>query len=267
MAPIDLETRWRSLFISDVHLGTRGCRASILADFLARTHADNIFLLGDIVDLERAGYQPYWPRAHGAIVEALSARAAAGTRVVFVPGNHDEALRSLCGLRIGHVEVARSLEHVTAAGERLLLTHGDEFDVRHAYGPAVARLAEFLYDGLLRLSVAVHAGRRWAGLPYWSLITAAKWQLSAVRRAVSRYEDNAARAAAEAGFDGIVCGHIHRPANQRLHGVRYINTGDWVEHCTALIEHQDGRLELLDLAHPRRELRTRNTAAPAPVAA
>jgi UDP-2,3-diacylglucosamine pyrophosphatase LpxH len=251
MAPISETTRWRSLFISDVHLGTRGCRAEMLAEFLRTMRTDQLFLLGDIVDFENMRRRVYWPAAHEEVVRVVTAMAAAGTRVVYVPGNHDESLRYACGSNLGPVEVHRTLIHETASGERLLLTHGDEFDVSDAYSPTLANIAEMLYRSLLRMSVIVHAGRAFAGLPHWSLLTCLKWKLRKVREAVARFEMDAAIAASSAGLDGVVCGHIHRPSMQRLHGIRYINTGDWVEHCTALAEHADGRLELLDWTRAR----------------
>lgn len=259
--------RLRSVFISDLHLGSRGCRAELLTDFLRNMRAEQLFLLGDIIDLESMGREFYWPEAHENIYRGFLQLAEKGTRVTFVPGNHDSAIRRFCGSTIGSIGIRRSLIHETASGERLLLTHGDEFDVRSAYHPAVARLAEFLYRSALRLSVLVHAGRNRIGRPYWSLLSALKWRLETVRAAVGRFEDTAARAAAEAGVDGIICGHIHRPAIRDLHGVRYVNTGDWVEHCTALAEHADGRLELLDWARRTSITSVWPASAPLPAAA
>jgi UDP-2,3-diacylglucosamine pyrophosphatase LpxH len=237
---------WRSVFLSDIHLGSRGCRAALLAGFLEHMRAEQLFLLGDIVDLESLRRECYWPDTHEQIYQSFLHLAASGTRVLYVPGNHDRGIRRFCGGSLGGIEIHRSLIHETAAGQRLLLTHGDEFDVRRHYSPPLARAAAILYGYALRLNALVHAGRDWTGRPYWSLLTSLKWRVQAVRTAVARFEDHAARAAADAGLDGIICGHIHRPIVRDVHGVRYVNTGDWVEHCTVLGEHADGRLELLD---------------------
>ncbi len=267
MTSPDQGARWRSVFLSDIHLGSRGCRAGLLAGFLRELRADQLFLLGDIVDLESMRREFYWPQAHERIYQSFLQLAASGTRVVYVPGNHDAALRRFCGSRLGEIEIHHSLIHETAAGERLLLAHGDEFDVRRDYSPAVARAAAIAYRYALRLSAVVHAGRNWAGRPYWSLLTALKLRVEAVRAAIARFEDLAARTAAEAGLDGVVCGHIHRPVIRELHGVRYLNTGDWVEHCTALAESADGRLALIDWANGRSLEPNRVTGEPLPAAA
>jgi UDP-2,3-diacylglucosamine pyrophosphatase LpxH len=267
MTAADYGARWRSVFLSDIHLGSRGCRAALLAAFLENLRADALFLLGDIVDLESLRQECYWPKNHEQIYQTFLHLADSGTRVVYVPGNHDSAMRRFCDSRLGCIEIYRSLIHETAAGERFLLTHGDEFDVRREYNPALARAASVLYRYALRLSALVHAGRDWAGRPYWSLLTSLKWRMEAVRTAVARFENHAARAAAHAGLDGVICGHIHRPIVRDLHGVRYVNTGDWVEHCTALVEHADGRLELIDRAKRTSIAPAHPAGQPIPVAA
>jgi UDP-2,3-diacylglucosamine pyrophosphatase LpxH len=267
MVTTDHRVHCRSLFLSDIHLGTPGCQAGLLADLLATVSPEQLFLLGDIVDIERLQAAYYWPAAHEAIVASVLALAADGTRVVFVPGNHDAALRAFCGSRLGPVEVHRTLVHETADGRRLLLAHGDDFDVGHHYSPAVAQLAEVLYGSLLRLSTLIHAGRDRLGLPYWSLLRSVKLRLQAVREAVARYEARAVAAALDAGVDGIVCGHIHRPASRQVGSVHYLNSGDWVEHCTAVVEHADGGLELIDWSRDPGPVRLRATSRPAAAAA
>ena len=242
--------RYRSVFISDIHLGTRGSRADFLADFLRRTSAEHIYLVGDIIDGWRLRRGWYWDRHHDDVINLLLRHARAGTKITYVPGNHDELVRRYLhlGLEIAGVRFAEEAEHVTAAGERLLVIHGDQFDSVVRYAKLLAVLGDWAYTGALVLNRWFNIARARFGYPYWSLSAYLKRQVKEAVKAIDRFEVALAAEASARGFDGVVCGHIHHPEMRVVNGVRYINDGDWVESCTALVEHHDGRLELLDWA-------------------
>ncbi|HQT74040.1 MAG: UDP-2,3-diacylglucosamine hydrolase [Acidiphilium sp. 37-67-22] len=241
-------TRYRSVFISDTHLGTRGCRADFLADFLRRTSAEHIYLVGDIIDGWRLQRGWYWDKHHDDVVTQLLRSARAGTKVTYIPGNHDEAVRRYLhlSLEIAGIRFADEAEHVTAAGERLLIIHGDQFDSVVCYARLLAVLGDWAYGAALVLNRWFNVARARLGYPYWSLSAYLKRQVKEAVKAIDRFEVALAAEAASRGFDGVVCGHIHHPEMRVVNGIRYINDGDWVESCTALVEHHDGRLELLD---------------------
>ena len=242
--------RYRSVFISDTHLGTRGSRADFLADFLRRTSAEQIYLVGDIIDGWKLRRGWYWDSHHDDVVNLLLRHARAGTKITYVPGNHDELVRRYLhlGLEIAGVRFADEAEHVTAAGERLLVIHGDQFDSVVRYARLLAVLGDWAYTGALVLNRWFNIARARFGYPYWSLSAYLKRQVKGAVKAIDRFEVALAAEASARGFDGVVCGHIHHPEMRVVNGVRYINDGDWVESCTALVEHHDGRLELLDWA-------------------
>jgi len=237
--------RVRTLFISDVHLGFRGARAEYLVDCLDNVAADCIVVAGDLVDLWSLKRGFYWPTAHQEVLRRLLRLAREGTRVIYVPGNHDEAFRELCGAAFGSLEIRREYVHVAADGQRLLVVHGDEFDTDVRVAPLLGWLGNSLYDVIIAAGRWVHGLRRQLRLPYWSLATWIKTRVPDAMRYVERFEAAAAREASRRGLDGIVCGHIHRPQLKVLEGVLYCNAGDWVEHCTALVEDRNGRMALI----------------------
>jgi UDP-2,3-diacylglucosamine pyrophosphatase LpxH len=236
---------FRAIFISDVHLGTKGCKAELLADFLARNSCDSLYLVGDIVDGWRLRHRWYWPEAHNRVLEAVLRHIDAGTRVVYVPGNHDEVFRSYCGRSIAGVEIAREAIHVTADGKRLLVLHGDQFDAVIAYARWLAHLGDWAYGLAMELNEWCHAVRRQLGLDYWSLSAFLKQKVKNALEYICRFENAVACEVGARGLDGVVCGHIHHPALKTIGGVIYINDGDWVESCTALVENRCGKLEIL----------------------
>lgn len=240
--------RHRTIWISDTHLGTAGCNAELLLDFLKSVQPETLYLVGDIIDGWRLKRGWYWPPAHNDIVRRVLKLAHKGTRVVYVPGNHDEALRDFTGLNFGGVEVVPEIIHTTADGRRLLVLHGDEFDGVVLYARWLAFLGDRAYALLLRLNVAFNAVRRRFGLPYWSLSAYVKHRVKNAVSFISRFEEAVAHAARDRGVDGVVCGHIHSAEIREFGGVTYYNDGDWVESCTALVEHPDGRMEILDWA-------------------
>jgi UDP-2,3-diacylglucosamine pyrophosphatase LpxH len=247
--------RTRIVFISDIHLGTRGCQAELLLDFLDSVDTEVLILVGDIVDWWSLRRRLYWPAAHQAVLARFMQLAAAGTRVIYVPGNHDEAARAFCGLTLGRIDVQRELVHETASGQRLLVLHGDEFDGSIEFSGWLKQFGSFMYDLMLVAGRAVHFLRRRLGHPYWSLAAWLKQAVPNAKEYIARFEAAAIQEAARRGLDGVVCGHIHHPQLREAGGRVYCNDGDWVEHCTALIEDRGGRLALLpwaDFAWTRR---------------
>jgi UDP-2,3-diacylglucosamine pyrophosphatase LpxH len=235
----------RTIFISDVHLGTRGCKAEILADFLAANACDTLYLVGDIIDGWQLQRRWYWNHEQTRVVQEILAKADRGTRVIFIPGNHDEFLRRYAGRTLAGIEIALEAIHETADGKRLWVLHGDVFDSVIGYAKWLAHVGDRAYSFALALNDRLHAIRRWIGLPYWSLSAYLKHAVKNAVEYVSRYEEIVARAAAAKGVDGVMCGHIHHAEIRSIGAIRYLNDGDWVESCTALVEDARGHLEIL----------------------
>ena len=240
--------RYRSIWISDIHLGTRGCADEMLIDFLDHCDSEYLYLVGDIIDGWRMKRRFYWPERHNAIVRRIMKRAKRGTRVIYIPGNHDEMFRQFSGLNFGGVEIRRSARHETADGRRLLVLHGDEFDSVVMGHRWLAFLGDAAYNFLLRSNVVINAVRRRLNLPYWSLSKHAKHKVKDAVAFIGRFEEAVSIAARKQGVDGVVCGHIHTADERDFDGITYYNDGDWVESCTALVEHADGRMEILHWA-------------------
>ncbi len=237
--------RFRTLFISDVHLGARGCQAGKLLDFLRNHEADTIYLVGDIVDgwALRSGW--FWPQAHNDVVQKFLRHVRKGTRIVYIPGNHDEFLRGYYGTHFGGIEVVEQAIHVAADGRKYLVVHGDHFDLVVTQARWLALLGDKAYEFALVVNRLFNDVRRLLGFGYWSL---SQWAKLKVKNAVSyigEYERALAADAKRHDAQGIICGHIHHAAIHEHFGVRYVNCGDWVESCTAIAEHQDGRLEII----------------------
>ena len=259
--PSDARRRYRTVWISDVHLGTRGCNAQMLIDFLDHVDSDTMYLVGDIIDCWRLKKKFYWPPAHNDIVWRILKRAKRGTRIVYIPGNHDEMFRQFSGLNFGGVEIRRAAFHETADGRRLMVLHGDEFDTIMLAHRWLAFVGDTLYHLLMSLNIGVNWVRQRFGLSYWSLSKMAKHKVKNAVEFISRFEQLVARAAAERGVDGVVCGHIHTAEIREIGGVAYYNDGDWVEGCTALVEHFDGRMEVLHWAEIMKERQTAEAEA------
>lgn len=240
--------RYRTIWISDVHLGTRGCNAGMLIDFLDHVDSETMYLVGDMIDGWRLKKRFYWPAIHNDVVWRLLKRARRGTRMIYIPGNHDEVFRQFSGLDFGGIKVRRKAIHETADGRRLLVLHGDEFDAITLAHRWLAHVGDTAYTLLMSANRAVNAFRRRFGMPYWSLSKHAKAKVKNAVAFVSRFEEVVAHSAGVRGVDGVVCGHIHTAEAREIAGVAYYNDGDWVEGCTALIEHFDGRMELLHWA-------------------
>ncbi|MCO5066627.1 MAG: UDP-2,3-diacylglucosamine diphosphatase [Rhizobiaceae bacterium] len=241
----DEARRYRSLFISDLHLGTRGAQADALLEFLREHDADTIYLVGDIVDGWRLRTSWHWPQSHNDVVQKLLRKARKGARIVYVPGNHDEFLRAFCGSNFGEIELVESIVHRAADGKRYLVIHGDVFDVVVRHAKWLAFLGDWAYVLALELSRQVNHVRRRFGFTYWSLSAWAKAKVKNAVNFIGRFEETLAMEAARCGVDGVICGHIHTASQRNFNGLAYINTGDWVESCTAIVEHYDGRMELI----------------------
>jgi UDP-2,3-diacylglucosamine pyrophosphatase LpxH len=244
-------SRYRTIFISDIHLGTRGCKADYLLDFIKNTDCETMYLVGDIVDGWRMKRTWYWPQAHNDVVQKLLRKVRKGLRLVYVPGNHDEFLRDYQGVHFGGVEVTRETIHETADGKRLLVIHGDEFDGVVKYARWLALLGDWAYVTMLQVNTWFNYLRRKLGFGYWSLSAFLKHRVKNAVQFISNFEEAVVAEAKRQGADGVVCGHIHSAEMRMIDGVLYINDGDWVESCTALVEHMDGRLEILPWAELR----------------
>ncbi|MEX2126071.1 MAG: UDP-2,3-diacylglucosamine diphosphatase [Woeseia sp.] len=235
----------RTVWLSDVHLGSRACRVNLLLDFLRQTRCELLYLVGDIIDLESLRRTFYWPASHSEVLRMLLKKSQEGTRVIYIPGNHDDDLRAYAGLKFGNIEVSRQAIHTTRAGRRLLVLHGDQFDavVRgRSFGVLLGSLA---CRTLLALNRFTHWLHDLSGRPYWSLAQHVKSRFGGARRYVDRFRHATLAAAREARVDGVICGHIHKADLVELDGLLYCNDGDWVESCTALVENQGGELSLL----------------------
>ena len=235
----------RTLFLSDVHLGFRHARARELNEFLHDIEAECIVLVGDIIDALSLARRAFWTSAHTQVVRTLLARQRAGTRLIYIPGNHDERLGMLAQMLRGQFEVHREWVHRTARGERLLVLHGDQFDAAMVCPRWLSRVGDLLHGVTLGVNHQVNNMRRAFGRPYWPLAEWLKLRIGTSLRYIEQFERLAALHAARFGYDGVVCGHIHRANLRDIAGTLYGNTGDWVESCTALIENPHGQLELL----------------------
>ncbi|MBU8539328.1 UDP-2,3-diacylglucosamine diphosphatase [Falsiroseomonas tokyonensis] len=259
-----LRRRYRTVFLSDLHLGTRGCRADFLVDFLRQTECEQLYLVGDIVDGWRLRKSWYWDAEHDEAIRLVLRMARNGTEVTYIPGNHDEMFRDWLGLEIAGVRLAKEAVHDAADGRRFLVIHGDEFDSVVRYAKFLAHLGDWAYDSALVANRWFNALRRRFGYPYWSLSQWLKRQVKGAVMAIDRFETALAQEARRRALDGVVCGHIHHAEMREVQGVLYMNDGDWVESCTALVEHHDGRFELVDWARENR-LSFFRGAAPAAV--
>lgn len=237
----------RSIFLSDIHLGTKACQAEQLLDFLKAYSSENVFLLGDIVDLwAMSRGAVHWSLAQNTFIQKMLRRARHGEKVLFIPGNHDEAIREYVGTAFGDVLVAHDYVHTAADGQRYLLLHGDEFDQVTRHHRWIAIFGDKAYDLLVSINIYLSWLRRTLRIPgYWSLAGYAKRKVKTAVSFIFNFEDAVIRHARERGMDGAICGHIHWPMMKKVDGLSYLNCGDWVDSCSAIVEHLDGRMELI----------------------
>jgi UDP-2,3-diacylglucosamine pyrophosphatase LpxH len=254
--------RYRTLFISDLHLGTRGCQAVKLLEFLSQNDAATIYLVGDIVDGWRLKRDWHWPQSHNDVAQMLLAKAHDGTRIVFIPGNHDEGLRGYLGTHFGGIEVMATADYISSDGRRFLVTHGDQFDAVVMNAKWLAHVGDRAYEFAVWLSRWMNRFRQLWGGQYWSLSNWAKLKVKRAVNFIGDYERVLVAEAKHGGYDGIICGHIHSANICKLDGIDYVNTGDWVESCTAVVELPDGSLQLIDWNERERNLRLFNDVRP-----
>ena len=275
MTLIASSTRYRTIWLSDIHLGTRGCKAEFLLDFLRCNESETLYLVGDIIDGWRLRRSWYWAQSHNDVIQKVLRKARKGTHVVYIPGNHDEWLRDYTGLTFGGIALADEVIHVTANGKRLLILHGDAFDGVVKYARWLALLGDWAYTLTLWVNNHFNHVRRKLGYPYWSLSAYLKGKVKNAVEYVGNFAQAVAEEAGRRGVDGVVCGHIHKAEICKFGDVLYCNDGDWVESCTALVEHMDGRLEIinwvelraLDPLHPQRPIHDTDVDESAPAGA
>ena len=235
----------RTVFLSDIHLGNKDCKAVYLCDFLSKLHCDRLYLVGDIVDLIAMRRKVHFTKDHHQVLKEIRRLAEQGTEVIYVPGNHDAELRQFVGGILLDIHVQRQAEHVTVDGKRLLVIHGDELDHAILYRTFLKLIGDQAYDLMAFLNRWFNRFRRLMGKPYWSLATYLKTHVSQARKTIETFETAAAKLAKSQGYDGVVCGHIHKAEIREIDGALYCNDGDWTESCTALVESDTGDLSLL----------------------
>jgi UDP-2,3-diacylglucosamine pyrophosphatase LpxH len=238
--------RFRAIFISDIHLGTASCQAGKLVDFLRHTESRELYLVGDVIDGWQLKRRWFWHQSHNDVIQKVLRKARKGTRVTYIAGNHDEAMRHFLGLSFGGIDIRAEAVHVTADGRRLLVTHGDLFDAVVQRAKWLAHLGDAAY--ILTLKLNQWFNHLWAklGFSYWSLAQFLKHRVKNAVSYIGDFEEALANEARRRGFDGIVCGHIHKAEIRDLGGVLYCNDGDWVESLTALVELESGELRIVD---------------------
>lgn len=252
---------YRAIFISDTHLGSRGCRAKELSDFLKHVRCQRLYLVGDIIDMWRLRQRWHWPAEHNDVARKILKMAKHATEVLYIPGNHDEHARDYLGLAFGDVQIVPHAEHVTADGRRLYVTHGDQFDMVVKHHRLLSMLGARAYDWLISVNRLYNAARRMLGLKYWSLSKYIKGKVKSACTYVAKFEQTLMDEARRKGYDAVVCGHIHKPEIDRSGPIAYYNCGDWIEHCTALVEHDDGTLQIIDAAALVEQLQEQKKAA------
>lgn len=238
-------TEYKTVWLSDLHLGNKDCKAEYLLDFLNHCKTDTLYLVGDIVDMWEMSRQFRWPDAHNQVLHKLMSLSHQGTKIIYLPGNHDAPLQKYSGMRFGEVEVKREWVHQAADGKQYLVLHGDQFDDQVCFGAFQSWIGDKGYDLLLFLNRWYNRFRTWSGQPYWSLAGYIKSRIKGANVAIQRYREACVTSARDKGLDGVICGHIHHPEMCEIEGLTYINDGDWIENCSALTEDKDGQMQLV----------------------
>ena len=236
---------YRSVFISDIHLGTRMSSADQLLEFMKTFECEKIYLVGDIIDCWAMSKKKYWTQSHSDVIQKLLRRARKGVEIVYVPGNHDEMLREYCDAEFGHIILVQECIHVGVDGKLYLVTHGDKFDVVIRNAKWLAHLGSWAYDFSIMLNVLVNRIRSWLKLPVWSLSSYLKMRVKESVNFIGNYEETLSNYVKNQKLSGIICGHIHHANICDYDDIRYMNCGDWVESCTALVEHHNGTFEIV----------------------
>jgi UDP-2,3-diacylglucosamine pyrophosphatase LpxH len=235
-----------TLWISDIHLGNRDCKAELLLNFLNKIDCKTLYLVGDIVDMWQMSKQFRWPQSHNDVMHKLISMSHTGTRVVFLPGNHDAPLQKYSGMQFGEIDIVRETIHTTANGKQYLVLHGDQFDEDVILGRFHYWIGDKGYELLLTLNRWYNSVQQMRKRSYWSLAGYIKQRIKGANLAIARYRMATCQRAAQLGLDGVICGHIHHPESQMVNGIHYVNDGDWVENCSAVYEDQFGELQLLN---------------------
>lgn len=251
-------TKYRSLFLSDVHLGTHGSQAELLLDFLREHEADTIYLVGDIVDFWRIRRGVVWPQTHNDVLQKILRKVRKGSRVIFIPGNHDDGLRQYAGQKFGGIEIELQTIHETPDGKRYIVMHGDEFDLVVRYAKWLAYLGDRSYQMAMWTNRPINFVRRRFGLDYWSLSSYLKLRVKSAVNFIGEFEEKLSNEAKSRDADGVICGHIHHAASRQINDIHYLNSGDWVESCTAIGETYEGQFEVirwLDIVRQRKAVK------------
>ena len=239
-------SNYRTIWISDLHIGSTQCQADALLDFLKHNDSEKLYLVGDIIDFWALSKKMYWPRDHNTIIQKILRKARHGTQIIYVPGNHDENVRDYDDYVFGDIVVKKSDIHTMLTGKRFLIVHGDEYDTIAQHHRWMAKLGSVGYDWLIEINRFLRLCRRIFGVQsYFSLAAYVKFKVKNVVQFMSDYEETLVKTLKNEGVDGVICGHIHHAEIKEIEGFMYINTGDFVESCTAIVEHHDGRLELV----------------------
>jgi UDP-2,3-diacylglucosamine pyrophosphatase LpxH len=246
------EMTYRTIWVSDFHLGSRNCRADFLIDFLKRNHSETLYLVGDIIDGWQIKSDFYWPANHLNVIREILDKAKKGVKVTYLPGNHDEFLRNFddFNLSIGSIRITDRTVHTTVDGKKMLVMHGDQFDTVVRHYKWLAHIGDYGYQFLMWVNRHLNHFRRWLGYGYWSLSAYIKYKVKEAVNYISKFEEMLVEECREKGLQGVVCGHIHKAELKDVNGTLYANSGDWVESCTALVEHFDGRLEIINWVEP-----------------
>ena len=252
---------YRAVFISDVHLGFSGCSANYLLDFLRSTTCDYLYLVGDIIDIWQMKKKIYWPQQHNDVIRTILGKAKHGTQIIYIPGNHDELLRDYDGMIFGNLEIRERCIHTTKCGKQMLVIHGDQFDGVIKFSRTLKFIGSSIYDLLLKANTLVNFIRRKLGLSYWSLAKVLKHRVKQAVTYIDNFETILANEAKKLKVHGIIAGHIHRAEIARINDLIYCNCGDWVESCTALVERNDGKLELINWTDQQASVKTFTLAA------
>jgi UDP-2,3-diacylglucosamine pyrophosphatase LpxH len=247
---------YKSLFISDVHLGTKGCQADKLLEFFKYSRSENLYLVGDIIDVWAMQKTFYWPQQHNDVIQKILRKARHGTKVFYIIGNHDEVFRKFIPMHFGDINIVNRVIHETQLGKKYLVVHGDAWDGVMKYAKWLSKLGSIAYELLLRLNIVINFFRKLRGKSYWSLAKFLKYKVKNAVKYIGEYERTVSDYAKRKNYDGIICGHIHHAEDQNFDGINYLNCGDWVESCTALAEKYDGTFEIIYWDNARKEFVT-----------
>lgn len=235
--------QYRTIWLSDIHLGTRGCQADMLLDFLKHTESEHLIFVGDIIDFWSLKRSSYWPESHNTVIQKILKKARHGTKVIFIHGNHDEVLNAYIGIKFGDIEIQKQYTHTLLSNQKILCVHGDDFDIITRYHKWLAILGDIGYTGLLWLNRHLATVRNKIGLPYWSLSAFIKYQVKSAVNFISDFEESVSNEGIKQKVDGVICGHIHSLNLTYINNIIYGNCSDWVETCGGLVEHLNGNLE------------------------